>query len=71
MRNRRVVLQYEEAERGWRVYWSGTRDLVDPRLFARIEDAAPVAWAAMEAPGPETVDAMMELATCRARIARI
>jgi len=45
VKHRRVEVRYEEGERPWRIYWSGTQQLADERRFATLEEAGPVARA--------------------------
>jgi hypothetical protein len=37
-----VWVRFEEEIGGWRIYWSGTFDLADARIFDSIEEAGPV-----------------------------
>ena len=36
---RKILIKLEESEGGWRVYWSDTQTLADPRCFGSIEEA--------------------------------
>ena len=45
MDHERVLIKYEEADQLWRIYWSGTKELADPRWFSSLEEAAAMARA--------------------------
>jgi len=45
MEEERVLIKYEEADRLWRIYWSETTELADPRWFPTLEEAGAVARA--------------------------
>ena len=47
MESRKVRIQYEAADHGWRIYWSDTNELADGRLFPTIVEAGPIARALM------------------------
>ena len=45
MGRRGVDIRYDDDERGWRIYWSGTQELADERTFATLEEAGVAARA--------------------------
>lgn len=47
--NRKIEIRNVGGPRPWRLYWSGTDDLVDGETYATIEEAGPVARSIMEA----------------------
>jgi len=51
MSHRKVEIRFEEGDRPWRIYWSGTTELADERWFSTLEEAGPVARALMD-PAP-------------------
>ena len=44
---KKVLIKFVEDENRWRISWSCTTELADPRSFATIDEAAPVARALM------------------------
>lgn len=47
MDSKKVLIKFMDDENRWRIFWSCTTELADPRSFATIDEAAPVARALM------------------------
>jgi len=45
--SKKVLIKFMDDENRWRIFWSCTTELADPRSFATIDEAAPVARALM------------------------
>lgn len=45
MERKGVVVEYQEADNLWRIYWRGTRELADERWFPTLEAAGVAARA--------------------------
>lgn len=71
MKERSVLIRYEEKSRRWWIYRGHTDQLACKQSFGSLEEAAPTARALLELPGAETVAALMKASMCHGPTARI
>lgn len=76
MKERSVLIRYEEKSRRWWIYrgmerFERAEELACDQSFASLEEAGSAARALLELPGAETVEAMMRASTCHAPTERI